>query len=777
MRRPVCLIASGAMLGGLLVAGSVTTASASPDLTAAAVLDASQGINVTASADTNAVGVVQNPGVARFNEFPLRGGGNTYVALSTGKVSDLFDMSGTVGGDGFQPSTAIAGYDDESNDRYDISTLTINVPAQASGKCLVFEVAMGTEERATDGSAQPDSLTIMKRGEDTNYATVVNGAYASLAGASTAKVPYTVGQLENWTVVGSGAQSPALGTNDEPRIPAVSPFDYFTSPDNVEIPIQSGSGSTQVDVTISDAGQEWRDSIALVDRVRLTTYCSTDARANTGITTNGVVIKGNPGIGNELTVDLVNADRDDVFEQHDGTNNGWFPAGSVDVHFRWYVASRVGDGYCGPDDSWVPIPGADRQTFVPTESMKNHCVVVRVTGKKDGYVTQTFPARTEAEWQTPLLVGNGVFTKASAPKITAPATLEVGDVLAVPNPSWKPTPASYDYQWFRQSMVGASNYVPIPGATGSSYRLTSAETGLSVRVRVMANRYNFTNRSMDSDSTARVQYATYVHSVSPVLDRVVVLAGETTTAIARETSWEPLPEKVSYQWFVDGKTKLGATSSSFTPTSSDVGKTLEVAVTYTLGGYAPETRRTGKVKIGGMPMVGGRIALAGTARVGTELIASVVDWNPGDAKFTYEWWLGSSKLQSGSRPRFTIPPSAYGKQVTVKVVATRNGYDRKVVHNHSPRVAAGTLVSAVPRVAGSARPGKTLSAFVSWGPRPVTYRYQWYVGSKAIKRATKSSYKVSKKYRNKKIRVRVVGLKPGYATVARYSSFKRVAKR
>jgi len=49
-------------------------------------------------------------------------------------------------------------------------------------------------------------------------------------------------------------------------------------------------------------------------------------------------------------------------------------------------------------------------------------------------------------------------------------------------------------------------------------------------------------------------------------------------------------------------------------------------------------------------------------------------------------------------------------------------------------------------------------------------KYQWYAGGKAISGATRSTYKVAAGRAGTTIRVRVIGSKIGYTTVARTSA-------
>ena len=76
------------------------------------------------------------------------------------------------------------------------------------------------------------------------------------------------------------------------------------------------------------------------------------------------------------------------------------------------------------------------------------------------------------------------------------------------------------------------------------------------------------------------------------------------------------------------------------------------------------------------------------------------------------------------------------------------------------------------------RPSKDLRPFSNhrtWKPTP-SFSYQWYRNGAKISGATKSTYKLTKSDKGKKITVKVTGKKSGYLTVAKASAAKTVAK-
>ena len=87
-------------------------------------------------------------------------------------------------------------------------------------------------------------------------------------------------------------------------------------------------------------------------------------------------------------------------------------------------------------------------------------------------------------------------------------------------------------------------------------------------------------------------------------------------------------------------------------------------------------------------------------------------------------------------------------------------------------VARGSLTpTPTPKITGIAKVGYTLKAAPgTWGPAPVTLKYQWRVNGAAISGASGTSYKIAAGAAGKKITVTVTGSKSGYYSAARTST-------
>lgn len=761
MRRYFSPVIAGSLVGGVLAAASVGTAHADvSDTNLATALDLPAGITLTKAGDPIAFGVETRA----FNDFPRRGGNGQYAVISTGRASDVFNMSVP----GLQPSTNLAGDDSVS--------VTFNVSSQVSRACLLVDVAMGTEERVHTYDptvVDSDLISLTSSANSIEYAKHAGPWYMGQSAereferTDLEPTAMSVNAIEYWHGIGQEFERQP-DDQSAPLLPGVTPFNHFSSVETFEVPVGGGSDQS-VTLSIADANNSSLDSVAMVDRVRLAPRCSTESSAETGLMPlRPAVVVGHRGVQNILTVDL-NPDTPQI-ERYDATDNGWHPGG-VDLRFRWYrywiESSNCNDGLLA---RWIPIKNADRQSFAPTLDEKGACLMAVVTGKKDGYRSETFPSPASAQWTPTLPIQDGVFTNSAVPTITSPRSdIRVNDVLSATTGTFAPRPDSYSYQWWADTQ-------PISGETGETFKVTASQAGKVIRVRVTARRLNFDPMTIESSPTVAVTNLDFTSTPTPRIEGSGI-QGKPLTAVPG--TWTPLTDKFEYEWFADGDKIPNQTRATFTPSSGLIGADVHAVVKGVKAGYNPKSFSTPSVRITGASFTGGKVVVSGSVRVGQRLTASASGWTPvSPATRRYTWLVGGRVAQEGTSTMFTVPPAAVGKRIVVQVRGERTGYAPVTLTSPSTAaVARGLLTTNTPRVFGSARPRGTLRVSASWRTAPVTYRYQWYVGKKKIPRATRVTYKIPKKYRNKKIRVRVTGSKLGYTTVSRYSTFKKIAKK
>jgi Bacterial Ig-like domain (group 3) len=155
--------------------------------------------------------------------------------------------------------------------------------------------------------------------------------------------------------------------------------------------------------------------------------------------------------------------------------------------------------------------------------------------------------------------------------------------------------------------------------------------------------------------------------------------------------------------------------------------------------------------------------ITGTARVGKQVTCNEPTTLGEAASFV--WKLNAKKAGTGRT--FTLPGSAAKRSVTCTVTVTVSGGTPSSATSAAKKVAVGAVLKAKkrPTLSGAHKAGKKESvAHGKWSPAATSYSYQWLVGGKEIKGATKASLILKATERGKLITCRVKAHRAGYAT-------------
>lgn len=153
--------------------------------------------------------------------------------------------------------------------------------------------------------------------------------------------------------------------------------------------------------------------------------------------------------------------------------SAWTPTPTT-ITFQWLLNGKA-------------IAGATTQTVKVKPEWGGAKLTVSVTGAKAGYATQT-------KVSAPVGVPTSNFTKVG--KASIKGTAKVGKVLKANAGSWSPKPA-FGYQWL-------ANGKAIKGATGLSLKLTKAQTGKKISVKVTGTKAGYNTKSSTSKPTKKV---------------------------------------------------------------------------------------------------------------------------------------------------------------------------------------------------------------------------------------------------------------------------------
>jgi hypothetical protein len=309
---------------------------------------------------------------------------------------------------------------------------------------------------------------------------------------------------------------------------------------------------------------------------------------------------------------------------------------------------------------------------------------------------------TSASYQW--LINAGGAANTAAPTISG-STVQ-GQVLTAATGSWTGTPApTFTYIWQR-CIAGVCS--AISGATGATYTLTSADVGATIDVIVTGTN----NLGVDHATSAVTAVVTAPPpppppapapaTVSPANSALPTISGSPVVAktlTASPGNWGGTPTPTfSYQWRRCNSSGTscvaitGATSSTFTPGSGDVGARLTVLVTASnsAGSASASSNATaavtgnsgpGSVKITKLAVVKShghytlQVRLSGAATV-TVTLKRV---HPHKATLKH----GKHKVRSGANQITLQVPKAHHVTYTVVVTIVRSGAGAASTTSHS----------------------------------------------------------------------------------------------
>ena len=228
-----------------------------------------------------------------------------------------------------------------------------------------------------------------------------------------------------------------------------------------------------------------------------------------------------------------------------------------------------------------------------------------------------------------------------------------------------------------------------------------------------------------------------------------------------------------YQWSAGGSDINGATSSTYTLTASEQGKTIKVKVTFTDDRDNEETltsAATVAVAAAANRGATGQPTISGTPQVGQTLTAdtaNIVDQDGlTNVSYSYQWIAGGTDIGGATGSTHTLTASEQGKTIKVKVTFTDDADNEETLTSIATVAVAAAAAQAnnpptgLPGISGTPQVGETLTADTSPiddqdGLTNVAYRYQWTAGGSDIDRATGSTYTLTASEQGKTIKVKV----------------------
>jgi hypothetical protein len=283
---------------------------------------------------------------------------------------------------------------------------------------------------------------------------------------------------------------------------------------------------------------------------------ATDATGNTNVAAYNWTVT--PPVNTELPSVSGSVN---IGETLTATSGTW--TGGSSFAYQWLRCSALGLG-C------LPIAGS---TYTVESADVGSTLTVQVTATSSAGATAAESLPTPAVDAPP--------TNTEPPSISGNAV--EGETLTASHGSWSgyPTP-TLSYQWERCDQAGA-NCTPIAEATSSTYTLGSPDVAETIRITVQAANSAGAATSQTPPTAIVAQASTPPANTEAPSVSGNSVEGQTLTASAGSWSGYPTPT-LTYQWErcdTSGQSCAaiaGASSSSYTALSADVGATLAVTV-------------------------------------------------------------------------------------------------------------------------------------------------------------------------------------------------------
>ena len=245
--------------------------------------------------------------------------------------------------------------------------------------------------------------------------------------------------------------------------------------------------------------------------------------------------------------------------------------------------------------------------------------------------------------------------------------------------------ATFTYQWIANDGNADAD---IQDATAATYTMVDDDEGKTIKVKV-----TFTDDRGNEETLTSIATVTVAAKPNSAATGAPTITGTGTVQVGATLTADTsgiadadglTNVSYSYQW-VAGDTDIdGATGSSYTLTSSDLGKTITVRVTFTDdAGNAESLTSVATVAVAAKPNSEptGLPTISGTAQVGATLTADtsgIADADGMDnATFTYQWIANDGTMDTdiadATDSTYTLVAADKGKTIKVRVTFTDDG--------------------------------------------------------------------------------------------------------
>ena len=283
---------------------------------------------------------------------------------------------------------------------------------------------------------------------------------------------------------------------------------------------------------------------------------------------------------------------------------------------------------------------------------------------------------------------------------TITGTTQVGETLTVDTSAIADEDGlddvSYTYQWIAND---GTTEADIEDATDSDYTPPVSDVGKTIKVKVSFTDDADNEETLTSEATVEVAAASNRDATGAPTISGTPQVRETLTVDTADIADEDGLTNVAYryQWSAGGSDINGATSSTYTLTASEQGKTIKVKVSFTDDADNEETLTSeATVEVAAAPNrdATGAPTISGTPQVRETLTADTADIADEDGltnvAYRYQWTAGGSDINGATSSTYTLTASEQGKTIKVKVTFTDDADNEEALTSADTDTVAAT---------------------------------------------------------------------------------------
>ncbi|MBB3043485.1 Ig-like domain repeat protein [Nocardioides soli] len=162
-------------------------------------------------------------------------------------------------------------------------------------------------------------------------------------------------------------------------------------------------------------------------------------------------------------------------------------------------------------------------------------------------------------------------------------------------------------------------------------------------------------------------------------------------------------------------------------------------------------------------VLGVKSSMLGGFRVGETVTAVPPRTTPAASSYSYQWLMDGVDVPGATEATYAVRPTDSNKRISVRVTASRPGYDDLVSESSRILVGQASFSTSGPVISGDLVVGGTLAGSIEATPAPTAVFWTWRVDGTKV--GDESSYEVRPEDVGKRVVLQAELWRPGYVSI------------